>query len=69
MSPQELVRLEEKFFRADNELVHQQTGTGLGVAIARNLVTLHGGEFVVESEAGRGSKFSFTVPIAVPPDE
>jgi signal transduction histidine kinase len=64
MSPQELISLEEKFYRADNDLVQTQQGTGLGVSITRNLVTLHGGEFMVESEPGKGSTFRFTVPIA-----
>jgi signal transduction histidine kinase len=64
MSAQEVACLEEKFFRADDDLVRSQQGTGLGVPISRNLVKLHGGEFMVDSEAGRGSTFRFTVPIA-----
>jgi signal transduction histidine kinase len=66
MSPQELLSLEEKFFRADHDLVQQQPGTGLGVSITRNLVTLHGGEFFIESEPGKGSTFVFTLPVAGP---
>ncbi|MBN1659370.1 MAG: GAF domain-containing protein [Anaerolineae bacterium] len=69
MSPQEIIKLEEKFFRADHDLVQQQPGTGLGVSITRNLVALHGGEFTVESEPGQGSTFSFTVPVALSPSE
>jgi signal transduction histidine kinase len=69
MSPQELLSLEEKFFRADHDLVQQQPGTGLGVSITRNLVTLHGGEFFIESEPGKGSTFVFTVPVAGPEAE
>lgn len=64
MSPQELVGLQEKFFRADQPLVREQPGTGLGVSITRGLVALHGGELVVESEVGKGTIFSFTVPLA-----
>jgi signal transduction histidine kinase len=64
MSPKELLHLEEKFFRADHDLVRAQPGTGLGVSITRNLVALHGGELTVESEPGKGSVFRFTVPIA-----
>ncbi|MGD9147926.1 MAG: ATP-binding protein, partial [Anaerolineae bacterium] len=55
-------RLEEKFFRADHDLVRSQPGTGLGVSIARQLIELHGGELAVESEVNKGSTFSFTVP-------
>ena len=64
MSPQEMAKLEEKFFRADHDLVRSQPGSGLGVSIARQLVKLHGGEFAADSEVNRGSTFSFTVPIA-----
>ena len=66
MTPQELAHLEEKFYRADRPLVREQPGTGLGVSITRRLVALHGGEFMVESEAGKGSTFRFTVPVAEP---
>jgi len=64
MSPQELAGLQEKFFRADQPLVREQPGTGLGVSITRGLVALHGGELVVESETGKGTTFRFTVPTA-----
>ena len=64
MSPQELAGLQEKFFRADQPLVREQPGTGLGVSITRGLVALHGGELIVESETGKGTTFSFTVPMA-----
>jgi signal transduction histidine kinase len=64
MSPQELDGLQEKFFRADQTLVREQPGTGLGVSITRGLVALHGGELLVESQVGKGTTFGFTVPIA-----
>jgi signal transduction histidine kinase len=67
MSPQEMARLEETFFRADHDLVRALPGTGLGVSIARQLVELHGGELAVESEVNSGSTFSFTVPVAGEP--
>ncbi|NLF11927.1 MAG: hypothetical protein GX597_09065 [Anaerolineaceae bacterium] len=64
LSPEDLPRVGEKFFRADHELVQQQPGNGLGLAISRHLVALHGGEFYVESEPGQGSTFGFTLPTA-----
>jgi GAF domain-containing protein len=69
MSPKELLNLEEKFFRADHDLVRAQPGTGLGVSITRSLVALHGGEFEVESEPGQGTTFCFTVPILMQANE
>jgi signal transduction histidine kinase/CheY-like chemotaxis protein len=41
----------------------KQEGTGLGLALTKRLVELHGGEMRVESEVGKGSRFSFTLPI------
>ncbi|NIV29680.1 MAG: hypothetical protein GWN58_09300, partial [Anaerolineae bacterium] len=63
ISAEDLARL-GKFFRADHDLVVSQPGTGLGIAIARGLIELHGGELTIESEPDRGSTFSFSVPIA-----
>jgi signal transduction histidine kinase len=64
MSPQEVARLGEKFFRGSHDLVQTQPGNGLGVPICQHLVALHGGTFLVESEPGKGSSFRFTLPAA-----
>ncbi|MCP4130397.1 MAG: response regulator [bacterium] len=54
-----------KFFeQADGSLSRKYGGTGIGLPIARQLVELHGGELVVESEAGKGARFSFTLPVS-----
>jgi len=59
LKPEELARLGELFFRADNELVTSQKGYGLGVPIAMQLLKLMGSELEVQSIPGTGSQFGF----------
>ncbi len=59
----EIERIFERFYRANDPLVSDETGTGLGLTLAREVARLHGGDIVVESDPGNGSKFSLTVPL------
>jgi two-component system, OmpR family, phosphate regulon sensor histidine kinase PhoR len=59
----DLPRLFERFYRVDKARSRQLGGTGLGLAIVKHLVRAMGGEVKVESEAGRGSTFLFTLPV------
>jgi len=62
--PQEdLPRIFERFYRVDKARSRQFGGTGLGLSIVKHIVQGHGGQVWVKSEVGRGSTFSFTIPI------
>ena len=56
-------RIFEPFCQLDNPLSDEKGGTGLGLAIARQIIEWHGGRLWVESEAGRGSRFIFALPL------
>jgi histidine kinase len=59
-----LSRIFEPFVQVPNA---PQGGSGLGLTIARRIVEAHGGRLTVQSEPGRGSTFTFTVPLGTGP--
>ncbi len=69
MSPEFLQRIFLPFEREDNSMTGTVSGVGLGMAIVKNIVQLMGGTIDVESESGRGSRFTVVLPCALCPGE
>jgi len=61
MTPEQITKIYEPFIQADSSTTRNYGGTGLGLAITKNIVELKGGQLMVESSPGIGSKFSFEI--------
>ncbi len=66
LSPDEQKRIFEPFYQAGGTLTSKTKGSGLGLSIAKELIETHGGKISVESELGKGSRFSFAIPVFSP---
>ncbi len=66
ITSEEASRIFDKFYQVSNPEQRKAMGTGLGLSIAKALVEMHGGKIWLESEAGKGSIFSFTLPADQP---
>lgn len=62
--PEEQELVFEKFYRAKDKRVAGITGSGIGLALARQIARLHGGEITLKSQIDQGSTFTLTVPLA-----
>ncbi|WP_420631825.1 GAF domain-containing protein [Candidatus Leptofilum sp.] len=65
IAKENLDKIFDRFYRAEDSEVQQVPGTGLGLAIVRSLIEMHGGRLRVESEVGKGSTFTFNIPVVI----
>jgi two-component system phosphate regulon sensor histidine kinase PhoR len=63
IAAEHLDRLFERFYRIDKGRSREKGGTGLGLAIVKHIALIHGGRVAVESEQGKGSTFTITLPV------
>jgi signal transduction histidine kinase len=62
IQPQDIPHIFERFYRGEKSRNRGTGGAGLGLAIAHGIVRAHGGEIRVESQVGKGTQFTFTIP-------
>ena len=63
IKPEDIPKLFNEFTQLESAYTKQHEGTGLGLALTKRLVELHGGRIWVESEFGKGSRFTFVMPV------
>ncbi len=63
IAPEDQAAVFEEFRQVGTDYARKREGTGLGLALARRLVELHGGSLTLQSEPGKGSTFTFTIPV------
>ncbi len=64
IAEEDLPHVFDKFFRGQDQRVQHESGTGLGLSLAREVVQLHGGKLTVQSEWDKGSTFTVSLPVA-----
>jgi PAS domain S-box-containing protein len=65
IAPEHLSQLFRPFVQLDSRLSREYMGTGLGLVLVERMAGLHGGKVTVESELGRGSRFTITLPVMI----
>jgi signal transduction histidine kinase len=67
IAPADQARIFDEFQQLDSTSTRKKGGTGLGLAISRRIVELHGGRITIESEVGKGSTFTISIPVNAQP--
>lgn len=68
ISEDDYERIFERFVQVDGSSSREFSGTGLGLALTKELIELHGGQIYVKSEIGKGTRFWFDLPLAAIPE-
>ncbi|MBN2466662.1 MAG: HAMP domain-containing histidine kinase [Deltaproteobacteria bacterium] len=63
IQPNDQEKIFSEFYQVNSTQSQEFEGTGLGLSVARDLITMHHGDIWVESEEGKGSRFIFTIPL------
>ena len=63
IAPEQLPHIFDRFYQTDSAATREQEGTGIGLALTKELVTLMGGNISVQSESGKGTAFTVTLPL------
>jgi signal transduction histidine kinase len=66
IEPKHLDNIFERFYQVDSASTRQVGGSGLGLSISKAIIEAHDGKIWAESEAGVGSTFRFSLPLALP---
>jgi two-component system sensor histidine kinase SenX3 len=63
ISPEDQLRIFERFFRVDTARSRQDGGSGIGLSLVKHICSNHGGRALVESTLGKGATFTMQLPI------